>query len=423
LRDIFSKYLLSKTKKMGQKKFSEIDLENWVKNKLVSLSFAARQYGCTPEHLNLLCRKKKLEGKKIGRNWFTKREWTSKYFGNEIDDDKWDDNQLVTLSYAARQMGYTPEYLNMLCRNGSINAKKIGRNWFTTKEWANEYFKKNVGATRKEKGVWVNVIQEEEKKIDGTPLIERLKIEDGEGGENIKQESELSAGEEIEKSEEILDKRSLRKKTFFTPTYFHTFLGVSTFVVAIIIGNFYLQFLNRSQDLEKIYGPKIYDQEGFVKGETTTEAPGTNVAFASENFQASEINIGGDVDIKDNDENTPLKMYELDSEGFTTKDKKEYRMLVKWKTNKMTKSEIEYAKQNSQDTTTLTEEDYGFDHVAVISKLDFSNAYIYTIRSRDKWGNEIESDAFGFYTGSKEVSVFELILQALNDTFGWAVKK
>jgi hypothetical protein len=53
------------------------------------------------------------------------------------------EDKLIPLSQAAQESGYTPEHLNLLCRQGKIRARKIRRNWFTTNEWLEEYKKLN----------------------------------------------------------------------------------------------------------------------------------------------------------------------------------------------------------------------------------------------------------------------------------------
>ncbi|MFH1129373.1 MAG: hypothetical protein V1686_01395, partial [Patescibacteria group bacterium] len=45
----------------------------------ISLSEAAKVYGCTQKHLNFMARLGKLKAKKIGRNWFTTIEWLQEY--------------------------------------------------------------------------------------------------------------------------------------------------------------------------------------------------------------------------------------------------------------------------------------------------------------------------------------------------------
>jgi len=56
------------------------EVENKTENgKYISLNEAAKIYGCTQKHLNLMARKKKLKATKIGRNWMTTLEWLKEY--------------------------------------------------------------------------------------------------------------------------------------------------------------------------------------------------------------------------------------------------------------------------------------------------------------------------------------------------------
>jgi len=49
----------------------------------------------------------------------------------------------IILSKAVEYCEYSQEYLSLRARSGNLKAKKIGRNWFTTKEWLEQYLKKN----------------------------------------------------------------------------------------------------------------------------------------------------------------------------------------------------------------------------------------------------------------------------------------
>jgi hypothetical protein len=48
----------------------------------------------------------------------------------------------VFLAEAANYSGYSQEYLSLRARQRKLKAIKIARNWATTKEWIDEYFKK-----------------------------------------------------------------------------------------------------------------------------------------------------------------------------------------------------------------------------------------------------------------------------------------
>ena len=71
----------------------------------------------------------------------------------------------------------------------------------------------------------------------------------------------------------------------------------------------------------------------------------------------------------------------------------------------------------------LEENNYGFNHSVLLAKLDLGTTYVYQIKTKDRWGNEISSERFGIYSGSKLVSVFDLIIKAVDETFSWAIKK
>ena len=48
-------------------------------------------------------------------------------------------NDYIPLSKAAKFVPYSAAYLNLLARKGWLKAKKIGRNWYTTREIVEEY--------------------------------------------------------------------------------------------------------------------------------------------------------------------------------------------------------------------------------------------------------------------------------------------
>jgi hypothetical protein len=45
------------------------------------------------------------------------------------------------MSEAAKMTPYAQDYLSLLCRRGQLQGKKIGRKWYTTVEWINDYLK------------------------------------------------------------------------------------------------------------------------------------------------------------------------------------------------------------------------------------------------------------------------------------------
>ena len=68
----------------------------------------------------------------------------------------------VSLKEAAKYSGYSQEYLSLRARQKKLKAIKIARNWVTTKEWIDEYFRKvgkvKVGKVKEEKRQHTNHI-------------------------------------------------------------------------------------------------------------------------------------------------------------------------------------------------------------------------------------------------------------------------
>ena len=107
---------------------------------------------------------------------------------------------------------------------------------------------------------------------------------------------------------------------------------------------------------------------------------------------------------------------------FLTKDGKEAQALISWRTNKLAVSEISYAKINSPTEKKLQETDFAFNHSVILTKLDLDSTYTINVQARDHWDNRMISDKFSIYTGSKAISVFDLIAKEINAVFGWAIK-
>ncbi len=148
------------------------------------------------------------------------------------------------------------------------------------------------------------------------------------------------------------------------------------------------------------------------------------IAMTSENYKISQVKFGGDaIFLSGSSENIPLEIYDARSETVSSKDGEEQKIMIVWKTNKLATSEIEYAESGGQNPRTFERSEYGFDHSAILSDLSPATAYVYRIKARDKWGSEIASDYFGTYTGKKADSVFELVVRAIEEVFGWAMKK
>ncbi len=56
-----------------------------------------------------------------------------------ISDNKLMTEKYISLKEAAKYCPYSQDYLKLRARQGKLKAVKMGRNWFTTREWLEMY--------------------------------------------------------------------------------------------------------------------------------------------------------------------------------------------------------------------------------------------------------------------------------------------
>lgn len=145
--------------------------------------------------------------------------------------------------------------------------------------------------------------------------------------------------------------------------------------------------------------------------------------YESENFKAGEIIFLGEAEFLLGDEGVePLALEGIRGEAFTEKNKQEVKLVISWKTNKLSQAEIAYAKGIGQTPTVVSEDDYSYNHSMIITGLDPASTYLYTVKALDRFGNVATSEPYAVFTGARSVSLFDLIAGAIGDVFGWAVK-
>lgn len=146
--------------------------------------------------------------------------------------------------------------------------------------------------------------------------------------------------------------------------------------------------------------------------------------YASENFRVGDVAIGGEAEfLLTEDSPEPIAIDSIRGESFVEKNKQEVKLVLSWRTNKLARSTVEYSKGAGQAKKSVSEDDYGLNHSMVIGGLDQASTYVYAVSATDRFGNSIMSESHAVYTGSKTVSLFDLIAGAIGDVFGWAVKK
>lgn len=60
-------------------------------------------------------------------------------------------NGYISLKEATKYCSYSADYLKLRARQGKLKSIKMGRNWFTTKEWVEEYLQKSLDAQNRQK--------------------------------------------------------------------------------------------------------------------------------------------------------------------------------------------------------------------------------------------------------------------------------
>jgi hypothetical protein len=339
--------------------------------------------------------------------------------------------EYISLSEASQQSGYTPEYLNSLARQGKLKAKKIGRNWHTTLAWLDDFIQTTKTA-KKEKIDKLDAIIH--KYTSGKAEIpEEKPIQDaGSDRAGLKTEKkDLSIAEALSEKTEIKFQSRWKIANSFTATLVAVFLLLGIFQLGRFIksNNFEGErlFKNHSNDYpaDGEY-PRWISEDGIVEGEETANTftePRTGPSLASENYQIKEIKFGGAIAMASAQENPNLEISDVRSEVMKTKGKEEDQLLIRWRTNRLALSTIEYSTMNGSNPRKLIEDSYGFNHSIVLANLEPGTAYIYSVKGKDRWANEVSSDRYSAYTGSKIISVFDLIVNAIKEVFGWAVKE
>lgn len=101
---------------------------------LIGTKEAAKIAGTTPESLARSCRVGTIPAVKIGLNWMIRRSDLDAYIARKprrgspkFENEKLE--ELLSTVEAARVANVFPQSIHNACKNGSLPATKIGRNW------------------------------------------------------------------------------------------------------------------------------------------------------------------------------------------------------------------------------------------------------------------------------------------------------
>lgn len=167
------------------------------------------------------------------------------------------------------------------------------------------------------------------------------------------------------------------------------------------------------------------DESGVVRADADENAPKVDFAVAkSENFRAGQIVFAGESDfLLDEADPRPLAIDGIRGEITSKKGRKEVQLVVIWKTNKPTSGEVRYGKNRSDMDRRIIEDTYGTNHGVVIPNLEPGTTYLYAIHAKDRFGNDATSEKYALFTGAEQLSIVDLIGNAVKETFSWAIRQ
>jgi hypothetical protein len=124
------------------------------------------------------------------------------------------------------------------------------------------------------------------------------------------------------------------------------------------------------------------------------------------------------------EDTTAPEVYGIQSESNTigSGDASKVQIVVSWKSNEATSSQVDYGVgMSGSDFSDQTEEnaELVMDHLVVIGELAPAKTYHFRVVSRDKAGNVTKSGSYTVLTSKKRDSFLQLIVNNLEQTFSW----
>jgi len=98
------------------------------------------------------------------------------------------------------------------------------------------------------------------------------------------------------------------------------------------------------------------------------------------------------------------------------------QVIISWKTNEPATTMLFYQSGNASEKKfdeEITDQAMTRNHVVVLTELSAGRVYRYLIASKDEYGNLTESRELSFLAPRQRESVFQLIINNLEDIFGW----
>jgi len=151
---------------------------------------------------------------------------------------------------------------------------------------------------------------------------------------------------------------------------------------------------------------------------------GTNYQFRIKGIDVNKNTFESDVfDVKTDIDLTPPTISFIKSKtSMVSQSEEVIQAIISWKTDEASSSQLLFdVGMGGEDFSQQTKKDENLttNHVVVLTDLRPGSVYRFKAISEDKNGNEQISNIFSFLTPRKEKSVFQLIIDNFEETFGW----
>ena len=174
----------------------------------------------------------------------------------------------------------------------------------------------------------------------------------------------------------------------------------------------------KAKEIKRYVPISVSSKKSGVLGENTQ-----NSDFTSEDYKVKSITLGGRADFEFSNEEDAESLRIDDVLGeLVVSEKDDTKIILNWRTNKAAISRLEYQKNRDVAVKTVMENDFGYSHTMVLSALDSGSVYNYVIKAVDRSGSELESDRYVFYSGEPNASLIDVLQNAVQKVFGWAIK-
>lgn len=349
------------------------------------------------------------------------------------------ENELIPLRRLAEISSYSPAYISLLVQRKKLKAKRVGRNFLTTKKWFNEYLEKHA---QTEKRLSSHEVVSKSEDLPQTPVQAPVEIP-AQVSVQTPEEKLVSPASRYRSIEILLPVLAgLKDKEKNLAEVFNKKIIITSATVCLAVVVLFIVGLWQSKLMSGVINLEPLGRVAGITETATSSSPlprilalaDTNIAsaaesdkatiFISENFSANQVNLGGEmIFLSDEDFTTPLVISEVKSESVTDLNGEINKFFVAWRTNRLTKFEILYFRAGEDESRArrIKSNDFSLSQSVVLSGLDKATVYNFIIKVYDRFGNEAVSNRFAAYSGSKPISIFELIINTLEDSFQWAL--